>query len=122
MLFRSNGTATHHAGGTVVEAGQFGQAMLVSTELAIATCLLVLVVATMAAYAFGRLRFRFGPALFAVIIATMIVPVTICCTQFCSPCCEQPIWMTVITRSGTGTRIGCSRIAWAMCRRARPPC
>src|SRR5262249_23704800 len=24
---------------------------------------------------------------------TMIAPVTICCTQFGSPCCEQPIWM-----------------------------
>ena len=24
----------------------------------------------------------------------MMVPVTICCTQFGSPCCEHPIWMT----------------------------
>ena len=28
--------------------------------------------------------------------ATMMPPVTICWTQFGSPCCEQPIWMTVM--------------------------
>ena len=25
-----------------------------------------------------------------------MMPVTICCTQFGSPCCEQPIWMTAM--------------------------
>jgi multiple sugar transport system permease protein len=69
------GTSTHHAGGTVVQPGQFTQAMIVSTQVAIITTLVVLVVATMAAYAFGRLRFRFGSAVFAVIISTIVVPV-----------------------------------------------
>ncbi len=69
------GTSTQHAGGTVVEPGQFQQAMLVSTELAVISTILILVVSTMAAYAFARLRFRFGPALFGAIIATMIVPI-----------------------------------------------
>ena len=27
---------------------------------------------------------------------TMMPPVTICCTQFGRPCCEQPIWMTAM--------------------------
>src|SRR5206468_11802565 len=27
---------------------------------------------------------------------TMMVPVTICCTQFGNPCCEQPIWITAM--------------------------
>ena len=26
----------------------------------------------------------------------MMMPVTICCTQFGRPCCEQPIWITAM--------------------------
>src|SRR5262249_38601015 len=32
----------------------------------------------------------------SVTAATMMPPVTICCTQFASPFCEQPIWMMVM--------------------------
>ena len=69
------GTDSRHSGGTVTQAGAFGQAMLVSTELALMATAAIIVVATMAAYAFGRLRFRLGPTLFAAIIATMLVPI-----------------------------------------------
>lgn len=69
------GTSSQHAGGTVTEAGTFTQAMTNSAEVAVISSLLTLIVATMAAYAFGRLRFRFGGALLAVIVGTMIVPI-----------------------------------------------
>ncbi len=69
------GTSTQHAGGTVTEAGVYSQALKNSTEMALATTALTLVVATMAAYAFGRLRFRLGRALFTGVLSTMIVPI-----------------------------------------------
>ncbi|MGZ4481326.1 MAG: carbohydrate ABC transporter permease [Gaiellales bacterium] len=69
------GTSTQHAGGTVTEAGVYSQALKNSTEMALATTALTLMVATMAAYAFGRLRFRLGRALFTAVLSTMIVPI-----------------------------------------------
>jgi multiple sugar transport system permease protein len=69
------GTSSQHAGGTVTEAGVFGQAMRASAEVALTATLVTLVVATMAAYAFGRLRFRLGRTLFLGVLATMLVPV-----------------------------------------------
>ncbi|MGZ4430422.1 MAG: carbohydrate ABC transporter permease [Gaiellales bacterium] len=69
------GTSTQHAGGTVTEAGVYSQALKNSTEMALATTALTLVVATMAAYAFGRLRFRLGRALFTAVLSTMVVPI-----------------------------------------------
>jgi multiple sugar transport system permease protein len=69
------GTSSQHAGGTVTEAGVFSQAMLVSTEVAAISTALILIVSTMAAYAFGRLRFRLGRTLFYAVLTTMLVPV-----------------------------------------------
>jgi multiple sugar transport system permease protein len=69
------GTSTHHAGGTVTEAGVYSHALRNSTELALATTAVTLIVSTMAAYAFSRLRFRLGRVLFSAVLATMIVPV-----------------------------------------------
>jgi multiple sugar transport system permease protein len=43
--------------------------------LALASTALTLVVATMAAYALGRLRFRFGGAVLAVLIGTIVIPI-----------------------------------------------
>lgn len=63
------------AGGTVTEAGTFETAMKNSAEIAGAATALVLVVATMSAYAFGRLRFRFGRLVMSLLIGTMIVPI-----------------------------------------------
>jgi multiple sugar transport system permease protein len=59
----------------VTEAGVFGQAMLVSTEVALMSTALTLIVAVMAAYAFGRLRFRLGQVLFIGVLSTMLVPI-----------------------------------------------
>jgi multiple sugar transport system permease protein len=69
------GTSSQHAGGTVTEAGVFSHAMLVSTEVAAMATALTLIVSTMAAYAFGRLRFRLGRTLFYAVLATMLIPV-----------------------------------------------
>jgi multiple sugar transport system permease protein len=69
------GTSSQHAGGTVTESGVFGQAMTASAEVAVAATVATLIVATMAAYAFGRLRFRLGRTLFLGVLATMLVPV-----------------------------------------------
>lgn len=69
------GTNSQHAGGTVTEAGVFGQAMTASAEVAVMATVAALIVATMAAYAFARLRFRLGRTLFLGVLATMLVPV-----------------------------------------------
>ena len=69
------GSSSQQSGGTVTEAGVFGQAMLVSTEVALMSTALTLVVAVMAAYAFGRLRFRLGQVLFIGVLSTMLVPI-----------------------------------------------
>jgi multiple sugar transport system permease protein len=69
------GTSAQHAGGTVTEAGVFSQAMQASAEVALGATALTLIVATMAAYAFGRLRFVLGRTLFVAVLSTMLVPV-----------------------------------------------
>jgi multiple sugar transport system permease protein len=69
------GSSSQQSGGTVTEAGVFGQAMLVSTEVALMSTALTLIVAVMAAYAFGRLRFRLGQVLFIGVLSTMLVPI-----------------------------------------------
>jgi multiple sugar transport system permease protein len=69
------GGGSQRAGGTVTEAGTFQKAMKNSAILSLSAAALTLVVATMAAYAFGRLKFRFGSPLLALIVGTMIVPI-----------------------------------------------
>jgi len=63
------------AGGTVTEAGTFTRSMWNSTQLALETTAITLIVSTMAAYAFGRLRFRFGGPVLAVLVGTMVIPI-----------------------------------------------
>ena len=69
------GTQGAAAGGTVTEAGTFTRSMWNSTQLALETTAITLIVSTMAAYAFGRLRFRFGGAVLAVLVGTMVIPI-----------------------------------------------
>ena len=69
------GTRGAAAGGTVTEAGTFSRSMWNSTQLALETTAITLIVSTMAAYAFGRLRFRFGGAVLAVLVGTMVIPI-----------------------------------------------
>jgi multiple sugar transport system permease protein len=69
------GSSSTRSGGTVTEAGVFGHAMWASAQVALLSTVVTLVVAAMAAYAFGRLRFRLGQTLFVAVLATMLVPV-----------------------------------------------
>ncbi len=69
------GTSGQHAGGTVTEAGTFERSISNSAEIAVISTALILVVSTMAAYAFGRLRFRFSRLVLSILIGTMIVPI-----------------------------------------------
>jgi multiple sugar transport system permease protein len=69
------GTSSQRSGGTVTEAGVFSHAMLTSAQLALIATAATLVVSTMAAYAFARLRFRLGRPLFYAVLATMLIPV-----------------------------------------------
>lgn len=69
------GTSSQQSGGTVTEAGVFSHAMVASAEVALGATAAILIVATMAAYAFGRLRFVLGRTLFFAVLATMLVPV-----------------------------------------------
>ena len=69
------GTRGAAAGGTVTEAGTFTRSMWNSTQLALETTAITLIVSTMAAYAFGRLRFRFGGPVLAVLVGTMVIPI-----------------------------------------------
>jgi multiple sugar transport system permease protein len=69
------GTQGAAAGGTVTEAGTFSRSMWNSTQLALETTAITLIVSTMAAYAFGRLRFRFGGPVLAVLVGTMVIPI-----------------------------------------------
>jgi multiple sugar transport system permease protein len=69
------GSSSQHAGGTVTEAGVFTHAMLNSAETALMATAATLVVSTMAAYAFARLRFRLRRPIFVGVLITMLVPV-----------------------------------------------
>jgi multiple sugar transport system permease protein len=70
-----NGSSGQSSGGTVTQGGEFVQAMTNSAELALASAALTLVVGTMAAYALGRLRFRFGGAVLALLVGTIVIPI-----------------------------------------------
>jgi multiple sugar transport system permease protein len=70
-----NGSSGESSGGTVTQGGEFVHAMTNSAELSLGSAALTLVVATMAAYALGRLRFRFGGAVLALLIGTMVIPI-----------------------------------------------
>ena len=69
------GGSNQQSGGTVTEAGTFEKAMKNSAFLSLSAAAVTLVVATMAAYAFARLKFRFGSPLLTLIVGTMIVPI-----------------------------------------------
>jgi multiple sugar transport system permease protein len=69
------GTSSQRAGGTVTEAGTFQQAMINSAILSVSATVATLIIATMAAYSFARLRFLLGKVLFYSVLATMIVPI-----------------------------------------------
>jgi multiple sugar transport system permease protein len=69
------GGTSGHAGGTVTEAGTFTRSVYNSAILSTVSTFFILVFATMAAYAVGRLRFRFGGAVLALLVGSMVVPI-----------------------------------------------
>ena len=69
------GTSSQRGGGTVTEKGTFTRSVYNSAVLSAVSTAFVLVFASMAAYAFGRLKFRFGGAVLAILVGTMIVPI-----------------------------------------------
>jgi len=69
------GTSNQRGGGTVTEKGTFTRSIYNSALLSAVSTVFVLVFASMAAYAFGRLKFRFGGAILAILVGTMIVPI-----------------------------------------------
>ena len=69
------GTSSQRGGGTVTEKGTFTRSVYNSALLSAVSTVFVLVFASMAAYAFGRLKFRFGGAILAILVGTMIVPI-----------------------------------------------
>jgi multiple sugar transport system permease protein len=70
-----NGSSGQFSGGTVTQQGEFVQAMTTSAELSLGGAGLTLIVATMAAYALARLRFRLGGLVLSILIGTMVIPI-----------------------------------------------
>ncbi|WP_083587224.1 carbohydrate ABC transporter permease [Agrococcus sp. Marseille-P2731] len=62
---------------TLFERGGFGQAIVNSIALASATTVIQLITSSTAAYAFSRLPFRGSGAVFAVYLATMMIPLQV---------------------------------------------
>ncbi|MEV7528392.1 carbohydrate ABC transporter permease [Agrococcus sediminis] len=62
---------------TLFERGGFGQAILNSVLLAAATTVIQLITSSTAAYAFSRLPFRGSGVVFAVYLATMMIPLQV---------------------------------------------
>ncbi len=70
-----NGSTGQSTGGTVTQGGDFVHAMTNSATIALGGAALTLIVATMAAYALGRLRFRLSGAVLALLVGTLIIPI-----------------------------------------------
>jgi len=70
-----NGSTGQSTGGTVTQGGDFVHAMTNSAMIALGGAALTLIVATMAAYALGRLRFRLSGAVLALLVGTLIIPI-----------------------------------------------
>src|SRR6478752_9264379 len=94
------GTKGAAAGGTVTEAGTFTRSMWNSTQLALLTTAITLVVSTMAAYAVGRLRFRFGGAVLALLVGTMIVPIFVIVVSLFYVLAHPPLGPSLIDTKG----------------------
>jgi len=70
-----NGSTGQSTGGTVTQGGDFVHAMTNSAVIALGGAALTLIVSTLAAYALGRLRFRFSGGVLALLVGTLIIPI-----------------------------------------------
>jgi len=95
------GGTAGHAGGTVTEAGTFSRSIYNSAILASVSTVFILIFATMAAYAVGRLRFRFGGAVLALVVGTMIVPIFVVVVSLFDVLANPPVGSSLIdTKAG----------------------
>jgi ABC-type glycerol-3-phosphate transport system permease component len=94
------GGTSGHAGGTVTEAGTFTRSIYNSAILAAVSTFFILIFSTMTAYAVGRLRFRFGGAVLALLVGTMIVPIFVIVISLFKVLAEPPLGPSLIDTKG----------------------
>ena len=94
------GTSGRHAGGTVTEAGTFSRSVYNSAILAAVSTFFILIFSTMAAYAVARLRFRFGGAVMALLVGTMIVPIFVIVVSLFDVLAHPPVGPSLIDTKG----------------------
>jgi multiple sugar transport system permease protein len=94
------GGTSGHAGGTVTEAGTFSRSVYNSALLAAVSTVFILIFSTMAAYAVGRLRFRFGGAVLALLVGTMIVPIFVIVISLFKVLAQPPVGPNLIDTKG----------------------
>ena len=90
------GGTSGHAGGTVTEAGTFARSVYNSAFLSAVSTVFILIFATMAAYAVGRLRIRLGGAVLALLVGTMIVPIFVIVVSLFDVLAHPPIGPSLI--------------------------
>jgi multiple sugar transport system permease protein len=94
------GGTSGHQGGTVTEAGTFSRSVSNSAILAAVSTIFVLIFSTMAAYAVGRLRYRFGGAVLALLVGTMIVPIFVVVVSLFDVLANPPVGPSLIDTKG----------------------
>jgi len=94
------GGTSGHAGGTVTEAGTFTRSIYNSAILSAVSTSFILIFATMAAYAVGRLRFKLVGAVLALLVGTMIVPIFVVVVSLFKVLAEPPVGPSLIDTKG----------------------
>jgi multiple sugar transport system permease protein len=94
------GGTSGHQGGTVTEKGTFSRSVQNSAILAAVSTVFILIFSTMAAYAVGRLRFRFGGAVLALLVGTMIVPIFVVVVSLFDVLANPPVGPSLIDTKG----------------------
>ena len=84
----------------MTEAGTFSRSVYNSTILAAVSTVFILIFSTMAAYAVGRLRFRFGGAVLALLVGTMIVPIFVVVVSLFDVLANPPVGPSLIDTKG----------------------
>ena len=88
----------------MTEKGTFTRSIYNSAVLSAVSTVFILIFATMAAYAFGRLRFRFGGAVLAILVGTMIVPIFVVVISLFKVLRRPTSLIDTQARAGAGVR------------------
>src|SRR4029078_9039776 len=94
------GTSNQRAGGTVTEAGTFTRSIYNSAILSAVSTSFILIFATMAAYAVGRLRFRLGGAGLALLVGAVVAPHFVVVVSLFKVLAEPPVGPSLIDTKG----------------------